>query len=235
MDVDAQDIGDTAEKTRQPSVEEIPDDGDRVQRQLAGQSLLDESLHPSRSSSIPPHVSTAPSSTIPAPAPAPVPKTPSPAQNMDVDNENEPGLSLPSAPETIAPPPSVPHLPDTPDRPSLSPPRPSHPEGFHSFPPPSTNPPSSPPAASHDPTSFYNRPTAPPGPTPVVKPAPAPAIPAVPAPAPVPGQATSQAVDDQAIASAQKHARWAVSALTFDDVNTAINELRNSLRCLGAG
>jgi vacuolar protein sorting-associated protein VTA1 len=44
----------------------------------------------------------------------------------------------------------------------------------------------------------------------------------------------SQAVDDQAIALAQKHARWAVSALTFDDVNTAIKELRSSLKCLGA-
>jgi vacuolar protein sorting-associated protein VTA1 len=43
----------------------------------------------------------------------------------------------------------------------------------------------------------------------------------------------SQNVDDQAIALAQKHARWAVSALAFDDVDTAIKELRKSLKQLG--
>jgi vacuolar protein sorting-associated protein VTA1 len=41
-------------------------------------------------------------------------------------------------------------------------------------------------------------------------------------------------VDDNSITLAQKHARWAVSALTFDDVDTAIKELKNSLRYLGA-
>jgi vacuolar protein sorting-associated protein VTA1 len=40
--------------------------------------------------------------------------------------------------------------------------------------------------------------------------------------------------DDQAITQAQKHARWAVSALSFDDVPTAIKELKNALRQLGA-
>lgn len=39
--------------------------------------------------------------------------------------------------------------------------------------------------------------------------------------------------DDQAITQAQKHARWAVSALSFDDVPTAIKELKNALRQLG--
>lgn len=48
-----------------------------------------------------------------------------------------------------------------------------------------------------------------------------------------PSQANAPSVDDNAIAQAQKHARWAVSALTFDDVNTAIKELRNSLKQLG--
>lgn len=40
--------------------------------------------------------------------------------------------------------------------------------------------------------------------------------------------------DDQTITQAQKHARWAVSALSFDDVPTAIKELKNALRQLGA-
>ncbi|KAJ9648525.1 hypothetical protein H2199_001380 [Coniosporium tulheliwenetii] len=40
--------------------------------------------------------------------------------------------------------------------------------------------------------------------------------------------------DDEAIASAAKHAKWAVSALNFEDVDTAVKELRIALRSLGA-
>jgi len=40
--------------------------------------------------------------------------------------------------------------------------------------------------------------------------------------------------DEQAIAKAQKHAEWAISALNFEDVSTAIRELRGALRTLGA-
>jgi vacuolar protein sorting-associated protein VTA1 len=35
--------------------------------------------------------------------------------------------------------------------------------------------------------------------------------------------------------AAQKHARWAISALNFEDVNTAVKELRLALQNLGAG
>jgi vacuolar protein sorting-associated protein VTA1 len=35
--------------------------------------------------------------------------------------------------------------------------------------------------------------------------------------------------DDVAVADAQKHARWAISALNFEDVPTAIKELRIAL------
>lgn len=41
-------------------------------------------------------------------------------------------------------------------------------------------------------------------------------------------------VDEEAMAKAQKHARWAISALNFEDVNTAIKELRGALETLGA-
>ena len=41
-------------------------------------------------------------------------------------------------------------------------------------------------------------------------------------------------VDDEAIAQAQKHARWAISALNFEDTPTAVKELREALRSLGA-
>jgi vacuolar protein sorting-associated protein VTA1 len=37
-----------------------------------------------------------------------------------------------------------------------------------------------------------------------------------------------------AIAKAQKHARWAISALNFEDADTAVKELRAALKTLGA-
>ena len=33
---------------------------------------------------------------------------------------------------------------------------------------------------------------------------------------------------------AQKHAKWAISALNFEDVDTAVKELRIALNALGA-
>lgn len=41
-------------------------------------------------------------------------------------------------------------------------------------------------------------------------------------------------VDEEAVMKAQKHARWAISALNFEDVPTAIRELRGALASLGA-
>jgi len=41
-------------------------------------------------------------------------------------------------------------------------------------------------------------------------------------------------VDEAAIAEAQKHAKWAISALNFEDVPTAVRELRKALETLGA-
>lgn len=163
-------------------------------------------------------------------------------------------LDLPSAPATFATTPSIPNLPDTPAstnlgvRPSSSDPF----EAFQSFPPPSSISPPSPTVPSHDASSFYGKPSPPMGvatppemplgtvpgrPYQIPQPAPAPApvpVPAQPAPAAATGHLSSQTIDDNSIALAQKHARWAVSALAFDDVNTAIKELRNSLRYLGA-
>ncbi|KAK4499522.1 hypothetical protein PRZ48_010038 [Zasmidium cellare] len=40
--------------------------------------------------------------------------------------------------------------------------------------------------------------------------------------------------DDDSIIAAQKHAKWAISALNFEDVNTAVKELRIALNSLGA-
>lgn len=52
------------------------------------------------------------------------------------------------------------------------------------------------------------------------------------APPPV-SNTSSMQVDDLAMAEAQKHARWAISALNFEDVPTAIRELQVALRTLG--
>lgn len=40
--------------------------------------------------------------------------------------------------------------------------------------------------------------------------------------------------DDMAMAQAQKHAKWAISALNFEDVSTAVKELQDALAVLGA-
>ncbi len=57
-------------------------------------------------------------------------------------------------------------------------------------------------------------------------------------PRPAMSQPTSSKVnyvaDEEAVLNAQKHARWAISALNFEDVNTAVKELRGALEALGA-
>ncbi|KAL2161738.1 hypothetical protein VTH06DRAFT_8300 [Thermothelomyces fergusii] len=55
-----------------------------------------------------------------------------------------------------------------------------------------------------------------------------------PEPAPAPAPSGGSVVDEAAIAGAQKHAKWAISALNFEDVPTAVRELRKALELLGA-
>ncbi|KAF2096632.1 DUF605-domain-containing protein [Rhizodiscina lignyota] len=111
-----------------------------------------------------------------------------------------------------------------------------------------------------DPTNFYNvpspsnhTPTAPtpqaqppilPQPSahtpqlqPPVLPQPPIAMPQVPSTYAAPVAPTHQGpyrTDDEAVLNAQKHAKWAISALNFEDVNTAVDELRIALQSLGA-
>lgn len=164
-------------------------------------------------------------------APTSLPAVPS-SIPTSAQSGQSPDLNLPSAPETFASTStSTPHLPDTPS--NLGETRSAD----------SPAPPSNSPNPSFHPNSFYNRPNAnintpPSAPSPgipvVSRPAPQPAPAAVPTAAPGSGPSTWKDADDQTIAQAQKHARWAVSALTFDDVNTAVRELKNSLKALGA-
>ncbi|GIJ84555.1 hypothetical protein Asppvi_003402 [Aspergillus pseudoviridinutans] len=238
-DLEAQAAADLASQGQQPTVEEVPDESERAERAMAQQSSMDESLHPSRSSSATRPQRTGDAFTIPD-VPTSAPRTQTPETGPAAEQGST--LDLPSAPATIGPSSSIPNLPDTPA--SLGAHHPGDPNSFHSFPPPS-NLPSSPPATFNQPSYFYNQPNPSAwAPSPPVQPHTAP-VPVVsrpvqqPAPAAVPtvsasSQSNSQGIDDQAIALAQKHARWAVSALTFDDVDTAIKELRNSLKYLGA-
>lgn len=128
--------------------------------------------------------------------------------------------------------PAPPSLPDTPmpapdafDDPELS--IPSVPTTHPFSPPPPTEPPT---------TTLPDPPPAPPQ-------APKPKAPALaprvirtlpPQAAPTPGTGSAP-VDEEAVMQAQKHAKWAISALNFEDVPTAISELRLALQQLGGG
>lgn len=90
---------------------------------------------------------------------------------------------------------------------------------------------------------FYNPPPQAPAPAPAPAPMPAPVARAAPPPtipqaAPLPPvQALppgSYRTDDDSMTLASKHAKWAISALNFEDVNTAVKELRLALQSLGA-
>lgn len=89
-------------------------------------------------------------------------------------------------------------------------------------------PPALPPAA---PPSQVSSPPPPqqqqPAPAPMAAPAPVPAVQQQPPPPP------PTLVDPAAIASAQKHAKWAISALNYDDIKTARTQLLDALKDLG--
>ena len=279
-------LGDSSQHqnaSRQPFVEDIPDEHDRMQGHIAGRSTYDESLHPSRAPSVPPqHVKayqTPPQQPAEdyyhSAAPPPVsPLDPSTADRVTSDGggyfprvldiDGRARLSgLPDAPpeDPSSPPVVLPESPP-PGPPSFSAARltPSQPADFlHSFPPPNVDVPNIPlpssgPVSSYGPSSpsasapsFPQQPPSAPqqASTTTVQPLPAPSArvrqfppPRQMAPTPsAPPRVSSQAnylTDEEAILKAQKHARWAISALNFEDVNTAVKELRGALEALGA-
>lgn len=83
------------------------------------------------------------------------------------------------------------------------------------------------------PTAHTAKPAAPPAAPPARYPAPT-AYSAKQAAPPKFTPNTVVAVDEAAMVNAQKHAKWAISALNFEDVNTAVRELRKALEVLGA-
>lgn len=163
---------------------------------------------------------------------------PSPVSPSFPDSQAPP--DLPSAPSGWADPGSGPDIPSAPPSwpahqpssdPAWAPPQspyhqgvapPSHPPTFGTS--PHSTAAVAPPPASPPPSSYYTN-TAPAA-YPASRPATTPAY----TPAPPP----STNVDEASIAAAQKHAKWAISALNFEDVNTAVRELRKALEILGA-
>ncbi|KAI9748626.1 MAG: hypothetical protein M4579_007166 [Chaenotheca gracillima] len=231
------------EKPRQPSVVEVPDENDRIQRSLAAKSNLDESLHPSRASSVPRQPNQQPQ--IPSPPNKPVrpsytddvsPLAPSPD---DRNPSSGGGGYFPDVP-TFTSETSASNLPTAPpdppaEAPPMSPPGPSiaQPPTAPSFyspqaPDPSARAPQfSPPPPAAPPQDYYRtqQPTAPPA---VSVQQPYQSGP------PRGGRDGNFNADEEAVLKAQKHARWAISALNFEDVKTAVKELRGALDALGA-
>ncbi|KAH7025394.1 Vta1 like-domain-containing protein [Macrophomina phaseolina] len=191
-------------------------------------------------SSMQPTVETAPPSFAPSPAGAPsVPAFPGESARGDVsplesteDRKNSVGGGyFPTVP-TFTSENTAPSMPTAPEQPM---------EDAPSAPPPDDG--------QHNPASFYQAPPSPPvatAPAPQIPPlSTIPSVPAMPPqpiapiantnlPPPTAGGAQDYRTDDESVMQAQKHAKWAISALNFEDVPTAVKELRIALEALGA-
>lgn len=169
----------------------------------------------------------------------------------------DPNVSIPSPP-TVAPsarsqagessrPISPPTFPDTPQEFY----RPTPTDLGPQYQPPQPPAPPSQPVQSPPPSTYYHQQPSAPQPPPQHRPSvptfTAPTshtLPAAQTPQPLPPPATAYGggpptnaiynADDAAIAQAQKHAKWAISALNFEDVPTAVRELKAALAVLGA-
>lgn len=165
----------------------------------------------------------------------PEPFAPSPLSHSPVT-----GPGAPPPPLSLSPEPGSQNPPPPPSDPSQQPftafPVVQSPAADPSAPPSWTTTPTVPHPASSNPPPVMPAPSAPqvftpptPAPAPVTVPISTPAA----APAfPTGNEGTSASMKD--MAQAQKHAKWAISALNFEDVPTAIKELRNALAALGA-
>ncbi|KAL3418053.1 hypothetical protein PVAG01_11063 [Phlyctema vagabunda] len=236
--------------SHQASVEEVPDEQDTVEARLAKQSALDRSLHPSAQPSARGSPGTTPNKEF---DPYPRDGFPYTATQKDEVSPLEPnsnerhgsvgGGYFPEVPPEVptsdiqdatAPPDDTIDL-GLPDTSTLSAPGTTPAPDFSAFLKPAADEPSIPPPQDYykqAPPPAASHPYFPPPPT-----QPAYIPPTVPTSAPIatpkPTQRTLN-TDDVAIAKAQKHARWAISALNFEDAETAVKELRAALETLGA-
>ena len=257
-------IDESRQKSLQPSVEDAPDEHDGVEYRLSQHSNFDQSLLPSRDSPIPRPAAPTPdvaSGAVPPPSgptaedfykapsggdvsplePEDVKEVPKPAEyfpHMPADTSDALGAILPSIPsDNTTEPPRIPSPSRLPPRPSVDHSNPN----VQNFPP---NPPIPPeqglpprlgstgfPSPSQ---AFFNGQSAWQGPAPSLPPVNRPAPPAQP---PLPPQPTKPVVyntDDESVSKAQKHSKWAISALNFEDSATAVKQLKLALEALGA-
>ncbi|KAI0203568.1 Vta1 like-domain-containing protein [Astrocystis sublimbata] len=242
-----------AARPRPASVEDVPDDGTAPRGPASGYSLHAPAPVSAPNSPLPPTASMpdqvspmAPpdvptqepgsyfpsSSSATAQSPLDLPSTtsmPPPGSAGRSVLGSPPIIPSPSSHDPSAPP-SVPHA---------APSGPSSPQDFYHPPPQhqaAPQPPYIPPPQHHTPSQA-------PLPPPQNYRAPytQPIVPkAAPVPAPPPAQPTTSNStggynsDEMAIVQAQKHAKWAISALNFEDVDTAVKELQEALVTLGA-
>ena len=245
----------------QPSVEDFPDENDQSQPYGAPHSALDKSIHDSGANSGQHRHHKddfAENQGAPSPpdsgeiyyhnaAAGDVSPIVSPAQitsqnwgyfpNVAGDEAAVPSLSRtsPNDPQSASFPAQSSPAPIAPSPRGLSS------NALHSFPPPpsesasfprevpaprpyASQPPSAPLAPQNAPTQpppVQNRPLTPVAPTPLDPPA-------------ATSRGLDHVADEEAILKAQKHARWAISALNFEDVKTAVKELKGALESLGA-
>ncbi|KAH6663226.1 Vta1 like-domain-containing protein [Halenospora varia] len=161
-----------------------------------------------------------------------LPEQPSnaPGTHMTPDFESFP-------PPTISESPSAPQAPSPQDfyaqaPPPVQPPTPQHPPAPQqptNFPPPNPQPTyRAPPPQQHQPPPPQNYAPPPQHYTPP------PQHYAAPSRAPEPPRNQQYNVDDDSVKKAQKHAKFAISALNFEDGATAVKELRLALQTLGA-
>lgn len=199
------------------SVQEIPDDGEPQPGSSHNQYVQDGYFPPGH---------TAPpteSASIPAVPPDP------PSAASQIPPQPSPQIPTKLPPQFAPPPPQVPS-PDVGTSPGW--PTSSIAAAAAATAPaisPEVYPPTGPTAPPPPPTiPVYSAPS----PAPVAAPAPLP----VPTPvaAPPPASTTPFMGSHKDLNKAQKHAKFAISALNFDDVPTAVQELRNALAALGA-
>lgn len=204
-------------------------------------------------SSVPPII---PVSIVPnpqSPSPAITPQPPSIHQSPVIHPaQPSPSINSPGLPVN----PYISHPTPPPSQYNTAPPPPPS-IHFNSQPPNQFNPPAppprpmqyQPPLQPHDPANYYTQSPRPPPTAPVAPPSnyysqpSAPSQPPFqqqppfqpqPSPSYFPQQTPQPVVDDEAIARSQKHARWAISALNYEDVETAVKELRIALQELGS-
>lgn len=242
--------------TRQPYVEAAPDDGEPGSVPPPIPPQLEPSHSPFRMHTPEPSAPSIPDVPKSPPLPPKITSRPSTSASYQTpsfqqppsggpllqDHSNQGFPQVPSQethnpffPPSASPsaPPPLPQFPHSTNSPQLPP---TAPQQYTHFPPPpqspygappTQHPIQTPPPQAQSPQSFYQ-------PQPPVHPQYPQSQPPAYTQHPPQGDQLISTEDTEAILKAQKHAKWAISALNFEDIPTAVKELREALKTLGA-